>query len=278
MNIIINTLIPTPHNNYKPWILHSRGLSFLLVMVISLNIIIRSTYSRPQVLGENVSLSKEEILNLTNVERQKLNISDLKIDENLNLAAQKKLNDMIQKNYWAHYSPSETAPWIFILESDYSYLFAGENLAKDFYSSQSVVQAWMDSDGHRNNLLNPKFEDMGIAYGNVMLDDQESIVIVQFLAKKAPSGSVPLNIGTSSEVYSVLGGVVNRENPANKTISNFISSKMITLVTIILLSIILTIDAVVLSKVYKVKRISGKYWSHLIFLYTLGVISYLITW
>lgn len=66
---------------------------------------------------------------------------------------------MFDENYWAHFAPSGKSPWDFILGSGYKFTFAGENLAKNFYNSQDVMNAWMASKvGHKENLLNSKYQ------------------------------------------------------------------------------------------------------------------------
>ena len=64
---------------------------------------------------------------------------------------------MIAKNYWAHNAPDGASPWSFFKNVGYRYLYAGENLARDFGDSASVVNAWMNSPTHRDNLLSGRY-------------------------------------------------------------------------------------------------------------------------
>lgn len=64
---------------------------------------------------------------------------------------------MFTQNYWAHVAPDGTQPWSFISAVGYAYQSAGENLGRDFYTEESLVQAWLDSPTHKANLLNANF-------------------------------------------------------------------------------------------------------------------------
>ena len=86
---------------------------------------------------------------------------------------------MLEENYWAHFAPSGKTPWDFILGSGYRFTFAGENLAKNFYGSEDVVAAWMASQTHKENILNSKYKDIGIAVVDGVLDGQSTTLVVQ---------------------------------------------------------------------------------------------------
>lgn len=106
-------------------------------------------------------ITPENLGYLINQERTYYGLRPLKIDTNLDDAANQKVNDMMSRNYFEHYAFGLT-PWDFISKAHYNYLYAGENLAMDFQTSEGMVNAWMNSDLHRANILNPDFEDMGI--------------------------------------------------------------------------------------------------------------------
>ena len=86
------------------------------------------------VLGFATDISTDKLFQLTNELRQKNNLPSLSLNSSLSLAAQKKAENMFQENYWSHYSPTGKTPWDFILGANYKYEYAGENLAKTFYS------------------------------------------------------------------------------------------------------------------------------------------------
>lgn len=108
-------------------------------------------------------INADELLKLTNGERQKKNLKPLSRSTKLDQAAELKLNDMVGKNYWDHVSPSGKSPWNFFSLVGYSYIYAGENLARDFYDVESLVNAWMNSKEHKENILSPNFTEVGFA-------------------------------------------------------------------------------------------------------------------
>lgn len=98
---------------------------------------------------------------LINNERVYRGIKPLNNNSDLDAAATDKAKDMILRNYFEHFAFG-AAPWDFIVKRGYNYLYAGENLAMDFDTSEGTVAAWMKSPSHRKNILNPDFEDTGI--------------------------------------------------------------------------------------------------------------------
>ncbi|MBI3366242.1 CAP domain-containing protein, partial [Candidatus Roizmanbacteria bacterium] len=131
-----------------------------------------------------------KLYQLTNQQREKNGLSDLSYNKKLSSAAQKKAQDMFNRNYWAHYGPDGVTPWDFILKSDYQYEFAGENLAKNFLFSQGVVDAWMNSVTHRENILRKDYSEIGFAVVNGVLNGEQTTLVVQMFGK--PIGSSPL--------------------------------------------------------------------------------------
>lgn len=108
------------------------------------------------------ALSMDAITSSTNIERTKTGMAEYKTDERLISAATAKAKDMCTNNYWAHTAPDGTTGWYFVKQSGYNYKTAGENLAKGFISDQAIVDAWMASPKHRDNILHSKFKDIGI--------------------------------------------------------------------------------------------------------------------
>jgi len=107
------------------------------------------------------AITPDNILNLLNQERTKRGIPKLVLDNDLNNAATQKTKDMVNRDYFEHFAFGST-PWDFVKNSGYEYLYAGENLAMDFYTAEGMVNAWMNSPAHRDNILNPDFRDIGI--------------------------------------------------------------------------------------------------------------------
>ncbi len=94
-------------------------------------------------------------------------------------AAQSKANDMLAKQYFAHNTPSGETPWTFIKAAGYSYVTAGENLAIDFTEAESIQSAWMNSPGHRANIMNKSFQEIGIGIAKGMYNGHQTTIVVQ---------------------------------------------------------------------------------------------------
>lgn len=106
-------------------------------------------------------ITEENVLKAVNDQRIANKLTPLKIDSDLDRAATLKSKDMINRNYFDHYAFGLT-PWVFIRNAGYDYTEAGENLAMDFVTAEGMTTAWMNSPKHRDNILNPNYEDIGI--------------------------------------------------------------------------------------------------------------------
>lgn len=137
------------------------------------------SFSKPGILGVSSSIDQKRIIELTNQERAKIGLSPVSENSTLDQAAYAKARNMFEENYWAHFAPSGKTPWDFILGSGYKFSYAGENLAKNFSTSEDVVSAWVVSASHKENLLSPKYKDIGIAVVDGILDGQQTTLVVQ---------------------------------------------------------------------------------------------------
>ena len=106
----------------------------------------------------------QQAIELTNAERRKNGLPDLKSDTKLSGVAQKKSEDMRQNNYFSHTSPTYGSPFDMMRDFGVTYKTAGENIAQGQQTPQQVVQAWMNSEGHRKNILSKDFTHIGIGY------------------------------------------------------------------------------------------------------------------
>ena len=106
-------------------------------------------------------ITEDNVLKNINDQRVINHLAPLKIDADLDRAATLKSKDMINRDYFDHFAYG-LSPWDFIRNAGYDYSEAGENLAMDFVTSEGMVGAWMNSPKHRDNILNPNFEDIGI--------------------------------------------------------------------------------------------------------------------
>ncbi|MEX0621698.1 MAG: CAP domain-containing protein [Candidatus Woykebacteria bacterium] len=181
--LVLKITYPHEHNNHRPWALQSYGLVAMLVILILAQAIANITTKSGSVLGFATNITVSDVIHLTNSERKVNNLSSLKANSALSQAAALKAKDMFQDDYWDHFAPDGTSPWYFFGLVGYKYTWAGENLARDFATSSGVVSAWMDSSGHRANILNGNFTEIGVAVANGNLQGEDTTLVVQLFAK-----------------------------------------------------------------------------------------------
>jgi len=131
------------------------------------------------ILGYATDISVQDVVNQTNDQRASAGLPPLTLNMALSNAAAGKAQDMFNKQYWAHTSPDGVEPWAFISGAGYSYIAAGENLARDFLHTGDMISAWMASPTHKANIINPKYQEIGIAVVNGTLDGIETTLVVQ---------------------------------------------------------------------------------------------------
>lgn len=107
---------------------------------------------------------EQQVLTLTNAERAKQGLAALQADTKLMAAAREKSVDMQKNNYFSHTSPTFGSPFDRLKALGISYKSAGENIAKGQRTPAEVVQAWMDSPGHRANILNTSYTHLGVGF------------------------------------------------------------------------------------------------------------------
>ena len=112
----------------------------------------------------NVSSIEQQVLTLTNQERAKEGLKPLATDAALMESARAKSADMSKNNYFSHTSPTMGSPFDQMKAKGIQYKAAAENIAKGQQSAEEVVKAWMESPGHRQNIMNGSFTHIGIGY------------------------------------------------------------------------------------------------------------------
>lgn len=128
-----------------------------------------NTTSKPQQttttqVTSSVSAFEKQVVELTNAERAKNGLPALTLDTNLSKVARAKSEDMSKNNYFDHTSPTYGSPFDMMKQFGISYKAAGENIAKGQTTPEQVVKAWMNSEGHRANILSDKFTHIGVGY------------------------------------------------------------------------------------------------------------------
>lgn len=109
-----------------------------------------------------ISKAEQEVVNLVNQERQKAGLKPLEIDIKTSNVARLKAEDMKKKGYFSHTSPTYGSPFDMLKQFGVTYKTAGENIAKGQRTPQQVVNAWMNSEGHKRNILSKSFTHIGV--------------------------------------------------------------------------------------------------------------------
>lgn len=107
---------------------------------------------------------QNEILKLVNNERSKQGLNPLKLNWEVSRVAKVKAEDMAHEGYFSHTSPTYGTPFEMLKHYGIVYRTAGENIAAGQPNAQEVMEAWMNSTGHRANILNAKYTDLGVGY------------------------------------------------------------------------------------------------------------------
>jgi uncharacterized protein YkwD len=269
--------VPKEKNNFRAKALHTDFLTYYLIFALFLTFAFKKI-SVNNVLGFATDITVEKLLELTNRQREQNNLPPLSYNEKLAKAAQEKAQNMFQNNYWSHYAPDGTTPWDFVLHAGYEYEYAGENLAKNFLFSQGVVDAWMNSKTHADNIMRREYSEIGFAIVDGVLNGEETTLVVQMFGKPLFSQTQPV-----SKIENPPREKPVEENRpivlAKKTSPSGISIANISLGTnfvfIIFLAIALILD-LYLAAHFKILRVSGKNLAHLIFIgfITLGLLLF----
>ncbi len=180
---LAHLFIPRRSNNHRPKLLHPDSFIYLAFVAVGFFAFIQTVMFFPslqnKVLGFDSNITVEKVVQGTNEERMKQGLKPVVINQKLSAAALSKAQDMLDNQYWSHTSPDGTEPWDFIKNSDYTYKVAGENLARDFHTTNEMVRAWMASPTHKANILNEKYEEIGIAVIDGKLEGFETTLVVQ---------------------------------------------------------------------------------------------------
>jgi hypothetical protein len=185
--VISHLFHPRRSNNHRPKVLHHTAYIYFSAIVVVFVAALQALHFGPDqlshILGFASSITPSEVIRQTNEERQKAGLPTLTLNMELTQAALAKGQDMMSDQYWAHIAPDGTTPWYFMQQAGYKYTVAGENLARDFGDTPTMVAAWMNSPTHRANILNPKYQEIGIAVIDGNLEGYDTTLVVQMFGK-----------------------------------------------------------------------------------------------
>ena len=183
--------IPHPENNHAPHILRGKNMMVILLIVLLIEFFLAMyvfwAFPVSKILSD---VASQVIIEETNKERVQFDLSHLQVSPLLQRAAQQKADDMAHKGYFSHQTPDGKNPWDFISDAGYEYTTAGENLAVNFFDSQEVVNAWMASQSHRENILNTEYTQIGIGIAKGQFQGKDAVFVVQFFARPTLSTAI----------------------------------------------------------------------------------------
>lgn len=297
MNIVYalnHLLLPGYSNNFKAKLLHSTSI-FALAQLILILYFTLQFLSAPsvKVLGYAANIPVSKVIELTNQKRVENGVGLLVTNASLSEAARLKGLDMLEKDYWAHVSPTGTEPWDFFKDEGYSYRFAGENLARDFTSAEAVIDAWLASPSHRENMLSGKYTEIGIAVVEGDLGGKDTTLVVQFFGTPS-TGASSINIASAEtnepSPPPVVEPVASPIVPAPKEVlvnepivtteaavevSGFDAMRTATILVVFVMLLVLAVDVIMISR-KGVIRVSGRAFAHLSFFVTVFIILLLV--
>lgn len=207
MKNLTSLVVPNKNNNFRAILLKPLSLVMLAGIIFSFNFIVPVNNISAQTPGQEIDV--ESLLTSHNAIRKDQGLKELALNNKLNISAQRKADAMRNSDCWSHYCPNGKTPWEFFNEVGYDYVFAGENLAEGFFSIDKVMDAWMNSLTHRENILKKDFVEIGFgfAYGNFQGNPNNLIVVVHFGTE---TSNVQLSkVGFVSITSPVNGNIVN---------------------------------------------------------------------
>ncbi len=196
--------IPHHGNNHKPKIFHTHSVHAIAFSLLALKLVLVAMVFSITPVGAWLSPEVEnEMVSLTNQYRASLDEKPLVRNAYLDQIAQVRAQDMIDRNYFSHYTPDGKKPWEWVDAKVYNYDRFGENLAADFITAKAVLDAFKLSPSHDKNLRNPNYRDIGIATVSGQLDGRQTNIMVVFYASPKSTPTPVVAVTPPTEVPTV---------------------------------------------------------------------------
>lgn len=219
--ILKKYFIPHEGNGHQPHILRNEAT----IVAIGLLIVVELLFlTGAGVLGGSkyfATIFKGVLIDETNSNRVSQKLASLSVSPILEEAARLKAEDMAKNNYFSHIGPDGKTPWEWLSGVGYEYRYAGENLAVNFIDSKDVVDAWMNSPGHRANILNTNYTEIGIGTAVGTYKGKTTVFIAQYFGKPLLENGVSTSkitaISTSSNVLVSASSVAKERASMQKT-------------------------------------------------------------
>ena len=274
--------VPHERNNYRARLLHHKTLLLFITLIFAGSFFLEIVkINFPSVLGIQNNITIEQLVSITNKKRAEVGLPSLVLDSKLSQAAALKAGDMFTKDYWAHNSPDGITPWAFIKQSGYNYVYAGENLARGFNSAEDVVNAWMASPKHKENMLFKNYNDVGFFVGVGKLKGEDTVLVVEEFGNQGTraiaSNKSNQNVTTSSSKNAisprVFAGTTYKEKPFLNSMSLPLNLDRI-LLAILIFTLIL--DMIIVER-KRIARLVGHNIDHMLFLVLIMLVVGLIS-
>lgn len=176
---IKHTFVPHKDNDYKPHFLREHVVLSIVIASILLLLVSVSSYLLIRKTTYGTLVASSVLIDFTNKTREGLGIAPLIKNDLLQSSSMEKAREMATYSYFAHNSPDGTAPWKFFRHAHYDYAFAGENLALNFSTSKQVHEGWLNSPKHRDNIIDPRFKEIGISVLPSSYQEKPVLFVVQ---------------------------------------------------------------------------------------------------
>lgn len=191
------------------------------IAILIVSLCITGSFLLPKLILAT-EITAKNLVKLTNQERIKQGLEPLQINKILETAATNKANDLLEGQYFSHTSPEGKNFIEWIKEAEYGYLYAGENLAMDFITSEGVTSAWMQSKNHKANIVSPYYTEIAIVIKSGILNERFTTIVVQLFGtpKQISEKNVILNnnnelqkqIADDKEKILVFPSILNYKN------------------------------------------------------------------
>jgi uncharacterized protein YkwD len=183
---------PSVAHHAARYLLGGAGITVLAVLILG-TFALSFTLAGPALNSPQMAaVVSARLVDLTNTDRASSQLGTLALSPVLTQAAQAKADDMAKHSYFAHTSPSGLTSWYWFQQAGYSFSYAGENLAVDFTDSDEVNQAWLNSPGHRANILDGHYTQIGIATAQGTYEGHPTTFVVQMFG--APAKPAPITV------------------------------------------------------------------------------------
>ena len=224
-SILKDLFIPHEGNNFQPHALRPQRLAFHAVSAVAIKLaLVGFIYLLPisaWMAPDAISAQGTKIIDLTNQIRQRLGVNQLTESRVLDYAADKKAEDMVLKQYFAHTNPDGKGLSYWLKQARYNYAVAGENLAMGFSEPADIVDAWVKSPTHYKNLVDKDFKQIGVGLSSGAYQEIDTTFVAQYFG--APrTETVPVEIVKKPKITMVAPAKLNQVLGSRETVATVV--------------------------------------------------------